>query len=188
MYDFPDLLRVAVSGIVVSVLMALAVRILWRRYLGQVAEPAMKYITRTVREITEPLMSRRRGDGLDIDTDDTQRPPKERAILAHLTIEDGADLPPITVLQGDVLQLGRDPALATATIDDPTVSRLHASIRQDDKGILHIHDEGSTNETLVNGQAVSAEGQPLHDGDVVALGRVRLRFDAGASRLDCPPA
>lgn len=54
------------------------------------------------------------------------------------------------------------------------VSRLHAAIRKTDKGYI-IVDLGSSNGTRINGQKiVSNVSYPLKDGDVLALGRIKL--------------
>jgi pSer/pThr/pTyr-binding forkhead associated (FHA) protein len=55
------------------------------------------------------------------------------------------------------------------------VSRLHAAIRKTEKGYL-IVDLGSSNGTRINGQKiVSNVSYPLKDGDVLALGRIKLQ-------------
>jgi predicted component of type VI protein secretion system len=69
------------------------------------------------------------------------------------------------------------------TIADPDVSRRHAAIRiVGDE--LSIEDLGSTNGTLVNGEAITMR-RSLRDGDEVQIGSTvwRLRAPAGATRL-----
>ena len=69
--------------------------------------------------------------------------------------------------------IGRLPECAIA-LNDPNVSRRHAEIRSRD-GSMVIYDLGSTNGTLVNGQAVSES--PLVDGDEVTVGETVLRYE-----------
>lgn len=54
-------------------------------------------------------------------------------------------------------------------IDDPGLSRLHASINSDGHKVW-ILDEGSINGSLVNGEGVPAAGRPLSDGDEITIG------------------
>lgn len=56
------------------------------------------------------------------------------------------------------------------------VSRLHASIRFEDKQILAT-DLGSVNGTRVNGQKISAHKPcPVHHGDILTLGKLKLQI------------
>src|SRR5215210_8065290 len=74
------------------------------------------------------------------------------------------------------------------TIPDPDVSRRHAAIQIVGEE-LSIEDLGSTNGTLVNGEAIT-ERRSLRDGDEVQIGSTvwRLRAPAGATRLRETPA
>ena len=54
-------------------------------------------------------------------------------------------------------------------IDDPSVSRRHASITPEPSG-YRIRDLESTNGTRVNGKKLDAEGYLLKNGDRIALG------------------
>ena len=55
------------------------------------------------------------------------------------------------------------------TIPDARMSTTHARVARID-GAFHVVDEGSTNGTLVNGDAIAAPA-PLQDGDVITLGQ-----------------
>ncbi len=80
-------------------------------------------------------------------------------------------------LNGVSLRFGRDPELAEVTFNDRSVSRLHARIEAVAENIYRIYDEGSTSGTWVNfSQVTSPEGQELSTGDVINLGRVKLKF------------
>jgi pSer/pThr/pTyr-binding forkhead associated (FHA) protein len=74
------------------------------------------------------------------------------------------------------------------TIADPDVSRRHAAIQIVGEE-LSIEDLGSTNGTLVNGEAITAR-RSLREGDEVQIGSTvwRLRAPAGATRLTERPS
>ncbi len=65
------------------------------------------------------------------------------------------------------LNMGRDESCGLPFSGDTRVSRRHAEVRLEGGGFV-VADLGSTNGTLVNGQAVRIAG--LRDGDVVKLG------------------
>ncbi|MEM4410027.1 MAG: FHA domain-containing protein, partial [Candidatus Caldarchaeum sp.] len=71
--------------------------------------------------------------------------------------------------------IGRDQSFATLMIPDPTVSRRHAEIRNEE-GRLTLKDLGSRNGTFVNGYPVGDEAE-IHPGDTVQFGGVRLRVE-----------
>jgi len=58
-------------------------------------------------------------------------------------------------------------------LDDSEVSRFHATLKKDGER-YRIHDENSSNGTLVNGQLVT--DQLLEDGDTLLLGRTTLLY------------
>lgn len=71
--------------------------------------------------------------------------------------------------------IGRSPTVDLSFADDPTVSRIHATIVQDGD-IYRIYDEQSTSGTYVNDRQVPEYGLQLADGDEIHLGAVHLRF------------
>jgi pSer/pThr/pTyr-binding forkhead associated (FHA) protein len=75
-------------------------------------------------------------------------------------------------LKDAVTRVGRS-LTADIEIDDISVSRRHALIVREGDELL-ILDEGSRNGTIVNGERVRRA--VLHDGDVIDLGRSRLRY------------
>lgn len=78
------------------------------------------------------------------------------------------------VLGEQVLSIGRNPE-CNIVLADPNVSRNHAEIRPSGNGYVMV-DLGSTNGSRVNGVRV---GQAeLADGDEVAFGNTRVRFEA----------
>jgi pSer/pThr/pTyr-binding forkhead associated (FHA) protein len=78
-----------------------------------------------------------------------------------------------TIGLGETL-LGRDPAVQIV-LDDPQVSRQHASI-QADAGAAILRDLGSRNGTYVNGDRI--DEVELQPGDQISLGRTT--FEVGA--------
>src|SRR5690348_13324454 len=75
-------------------------------------------------------------------------------------------------LEREVTRIGRGLA-ADVRLDDNSVSRRHAMLVCDEAGV-RILDDRSSNGTMVNG--VRVDQAALSSGDVVALGRVSLRY------------
>lgn len=73
-----------------------------------------------------------------------------------------------------IVSIGRRPE-SNIVLADPNVSRSHAEIRPQGDGFLLV-DLGSTNGTKVNGVRVSQH--MLVDGDEIAFGNTRMRFEA----------
>jgi hypothetical protein len=76
------------------------------------------------------------------------------------------------VLRGDRMVVGRLQACEIC-LSDVNVSREHAAFEREGMGWA-IHDLGSTNGTLVNGQRVSRER--LRDGDLIVIGITELVY------------
>jgi hypothetical protein len=72
------------------------------------------------------------------------------------------------------ITLGRDPTQATITLNDPSVTDLHARLRKTADGGFIIQDEGSVAGTWVNYDPVAPEGTKLQHGDMIHIGRVGL--------------
>jgi pSer/pThr/pTyr-binding forkhead associated (FHA) protein len=71
--------------------------------------------------------------------------------------------------------IGRDPE-AHVCIDEPSVSRRHATISTSAAGAM-LRDLGSRNGTFVDGRRIDAP-IPLLNGAVVSIGPVALLFAA----------
>lgn len=99
---------------------------------------------------------------------------KESRRLRLLVIEAGASAfkPGELVEVDDGSTLGRT-ARADVVLGDPTVSSEHARVNRVGRAWV-VTDLGSTNGTTVNATRVSGS-VPLAEGDVLALGSVRLR-------------
>lgn len=70
--------------------------------------------------------------------------------------------------------IGRDPACEVC-IDDPFLSAKHAEILCRD-GVCYIHDFGSTNGTLLNGEELKGDPIELIDGDKITFGQLSFIF------------
>lgn len=108
--------------------------------------------------------------------------PTATQAVAWLSVRSGSQLgQSFPILSGETLLVGRDPARATAVLSEPTVSALHAQIRQE-QGRFVIYDLGSTNGTYLGNEAgytAAIQRQPLQDGDELRLGSVSLLFTIG---------
>lgn len=71
--------------------------------------------------------------------------------------------------------IGRSPTVDLALTEDATVSRIHATIVEDN-GVYRIYDEQSTSGTYVNDREVPEYGLQLTTGDEIHIGAVHLRF------------
>ncbi len=69
------------------------------------------------------------------------------------------------------VMMGRD-RKNDIVIDDINASRAHAELRFEQQGVWAVHDLGSTNGTLVNGNEVRS--QILKDGDQITIGMTNL--------------
>jgi predicted component of type VI protein secretion system len=64
-------------------------------------------------------------------------------------------------------------------IAEPSVSSHHGEIVFE-KGTVTVRDLNSTNGTFINGQQITSES-PLKPGQILRLGQIELRLEAGAS-------
>lgn len=111
------------------------------------------------------------------------RVPSAPAYLVRLTNGgEPASAAPIPILEKD-MTFGTDPVQSLHVLDDPSISPLHARIKQTGEGTFMLMDHGSVAGTWVNYEAVTREGVRLKHGDRIHLGRMQYRFD-----LNQPPA
>lgn len=106
-------------------------------------------------------------------------PPQEGSgyAPAYLEVVEAATPMPAHIrLLDDETRIGRSPSLVDVAFEqDPTVSRLHATIIWD-RQVFRLYDDESTSGTWVNDQEVPEHGVQLFDGDDIFLGKVQLRF------------
>lgn len=93
-----------------------------------------------------------------------------------------ASVAPIPVLEKD-MTFGTDPVQSVRVLDDPSISPLHARIKQTGEGVFILYDHGSVAGTWVNFEPVTREGRRLAHGDRIHFGQLVYRFD-----LNQPPA
>jgi hypothetical protein len=102
-------------------------------------------------------------------------PPVE--LVARVTIRDTAHEVPLALIPGGRrLSVGRvsDNELS---LDDSSVSKIHAALTMNAEGTLLVADTGSTNGTYINGRRISyGEARQIEAGDVVGFGDVEVRF------------
>lgn len=111
------------------------------------------------------------------------RVPSAPAYLVRLTNGgEPASAAPIPILEKD-MTFGTDPVQSLHVLDDPSISPLHARIKQTGDGAFMLMDNGSVAGTWVNYEAVTREGVRLNHGDRINFGRMQYRFD-----LNQPPA
>ncbi|MGH9949205.1 MAG: FHA domain-containing protein, partial [Pyrinomonadaceae bacterium] len=82
----------------------------------------------------------------------------------------------ITANQGERLSVGRTKENNIA-IDDPSLSKYHASLMLDRDGNLKLADTGSTNGTFVNGERIEyGKAMAITERDKVRFGLIDVTF------------
>ena len=81
--------------------------------------------------------------------------------------------PPFPI-EGDSLEIGRRPE-AQLKIDEPSVSRTQAILRQTTQGTFVLEDATSLNNTLLNGERL-LKPAILREGDRLQFGATLLKF------------
>lgn len=98
--------------------------------------------------------------------------------MLRLVLTRGDDEIPIDLpVAGSVTVVGR--LEGDVLLDDPGVSSRHLEIENFGQGLRYVRDLGSTNGTELNGRPLGARREPLEDGDVLAIGRVRITVKDG---------
>ncbi|HEX5746814.1 MAG TPA: FHA domain-containing protein [Archangium sp.] len=116
---------------------------------------------------------------------DLEEPPPSRAASLQCLI--GADVGRTFALAEASTELGRGKDMAVR-LRDIAVSRRHARIRHHEGAFL-LEDLDSPNGLFLNGKLVKTP-TPLHEGDVIELGRTLLRFQApmATPETETPPS
>ena len=99
-------------------------------------------------------------------------------ILATLT-DTGRSDPPIPItLDGSGVVIGRLPEHCDVALSyEPSVSKRHCRLYAD-SGSVYVEDLGGRNGTYLNGTLIAGPTL-LHSGDLLKLGRLKLRLDIG---------
>lgn len=98
-------------------------------------------------------------------------------VIARITQQNGTrEIPLIFKPGGRRLNVGRasDNEL---TLNDASVSKIHAALLMTAEGTLLVADTGSTNGTYINGRRIAyGESRLIEDGDVIGFGDVEVRL------------
>src|SRR6185503_10898721 len=98
-------------------------------------------------------------------------------VVARITQPKGTrEIPLIFKPGGRRLNVGRasDNEL---TLNDGSVSKIHAALLMTAEGTLLVADTGSTNGTFINGRRIAyGESRLIEDGDVIGFGDVEVRL------------
>jgi hypothetical protein len=63
------------------------------------------------------------------------------------------------------------------SLNDASVSKIHAALLMTSEGTILVADTGSTNGTYINGRRISyGESRQIEDGDVIGFGDVEVRL------------
>ena len=93
---------------------------------------------------------------------------------------------PIPLLEKD-MTFGTDPVQSKHVLDDPSISPLHARIKQTEDGHFIIYDHGSIAGTWVNYEPITRDGLRLAHGDRIHFGQLSYRFDLSQPPADSEP-
>jgi len=98
-------------------------------------------------------------------------------LIARVTIRNEVHELPLALKPGGKrLSVGRV-ADNELTLNDASVSKIHAALTMNQQGTLLVADTGSTNGTYINGRRISyGEARQIEEGDVVGFGDVEVRF------------
>ena len=98
-------------------------------------------------------------------------------VIARVTMPSGTrEIPLIFKPGGRRLNVGRA-SDNDLTLNDTSVSKIHAALLMSGEGTLLVADTGSTNGTYLNGRRISyGESRLIEDGDVVGFGDVEVRL------------
>lgn len=104
-------------------------------------------------------------------------PAPDVAIVARVTRRDGTiEVPLVFKAGGKRLNVGRV-ADNDLSLNDTSVSKIHATLLLNVEGTLLVADTGSTNGTYINGRRIAyGEARQIEAGDVVGFGDVEVRF------------
>ncbi|MBK9924439.1 MAG: FHA domain-containing protein [Anaerolineales bacterium] len=115
------------------------------------------------------------------------RVPLAPAYLIRLTNGgEPASVAPISIVEKD-MTFGTDPVQSMYVLDDPSISPLHARIKQTGDGNFVIIDQNSIAGTWVNYEPVTREGVRLKHGDRIHFGRLTYRFDLNQPPVESEP-
>ena len=97
-----------------------------------------------------------------------------------------AAVAPINLLDKEII-FGADPVQCTQILDDPSISLIHARLRQTDDGGYLLQDNNSVAGTWVNFELIPREGYRLAHGDMIHFGKLTYRFTLKAEPVISKP-
>ena len=111
--------------------------------------------------------------------EETQKLPPRGMLPGRVRVERGKEPGRIYEIRKDALSIGRSRE-SDLFLEDPRVSRLHASVLKTNGGIYVLRDEGSANGTKLNGQPMNKfQMLSLTEGDRIQIGETVLVFLKG---------
>jgi hypothetical protein len=140
------------------------------------ADPLTQPIKAVMESKTTPLDKNKKPRILPGKQASDAKSKKEAASFIRLT-PDGqpAAASPISILEREIT-FGTDPVQCNQILDDPSISSVHARLRQTDDGGFLLLDNNSIAGTWVNYEPVPREGYRLMHGDMVNFGQLSFRF------------
>ncbi len=105
-----------------------------------------------------------------------RKAPPPVAYLVRLTMDGQPASGDPVPLTGREMTFGTDPTQATNVSDHPSLSPLHARLRQDENGNFILLDQNSVAGTWVNYEPAPKDGCILKHGDVIHFGQLTYRF------------
>src|SRR4029453_14958180 len=123
----------------------------------------------------EDMEKRARIEGVQIPSASPPMPDIE--VKARISLPNGSrEIPLIFKPGGRLLNVGRasDNEL---TINDASVSKIHAALLMTSEGTILVADTGSTNGTYINGRRIAyGESRQVDEGDVLGFGDIEVRL------------
>jgi hypothetical protein len=124
----------------------------------------------------EDLEKRARTEG--VPTPPSVAPPMpDIEVKARISLPNGSrEIPLIFKPGGKRLNVGRasDNEL---TLNDASVSKIHAALLMTSEGTILVADTGSTNGTYINGRRIAyGESRQVDEGDVLGFGDIEVRL------------
>jgi hypothetical protein len=102
--------------------------------------------------------------------------PDVKIIARVTTREQVQELPLVFKPGGKRLNVGRA-SDNDLSLNDTSVSKIHAALLMNQQGTLLVADTGSTNGTYINGRRMAyGEARQIEAGDVVGFGDIEVRF------------
>jgi len=142
---------------------------------GISVDPTFGEFEEELRQQDEAKRAAQSGTNILIPTASPPEPDVE--MLARVTMRDGPrEVHLVFKPGGRRLNVGRvsDNDLS---LNDSSVSKIHAALVMNQQGTLLVADTGSTNGTFINGRRISyGESRPIEEGDVVGFGDIEVRF------------